>query len=425
MLFYRTRRARHALTIIEVMIAIGVILIGLLGVAALIPIAAEDASASVRMDSGVRMAASVTADLRARDIGSFSNVYYWDNDLRNDDGRGVNAQPARKSPVADLDAPSFEQQASYRTGRMAAFCIDPGFLSVAQAPSDLQTLPINRNAYQLSRFPYYNEFYDGLSPPNALLGSLNSGYPSPRMWRIGFGAPPSSAARPFYPPGVTNLLIRGEHELVMDRSDDKLAPLGQLINPLSGDVVGSRQYEARYSWIATVAPVDGSDLYKLSVVVIENRARSSGITPAAMSPYQATTSRDNLPSERLAWIANGVSLGSNSEVEIYASELVSSDVKSGQWVMLSNQPYINGQPHPTIPAIHRWFRVVQTGPVETGEFAVPQLGSVDNVWRRSVVLDGPNWSYEGNGNDGTIRNDTYMTIVEGAVAVIESDIRIH
>lgn len=429
---------RMGLTIMEVLISIGVILVGLLGVSALIPVAAENARSAIRTDVAVRYGVSITSELRARGIGDLTNYIRRDNDPRNDDFLGANTNTVAR-PIAlgvPNDSPSMRLATNGngipRSGVLASFCIDPLLLSQFQTPAETTLSPNNRNAYDRSRFPYYNEYYNGLPRPNEQLANLGSGFPLPRMWRI---APPSltSSVR-FLSPTVAWNFASSESELSFQSPDDRLDPVGQIVNVYQYNVAGSeasgigavasRQTEDLFTWFATlVPPPDGSNTYKLSTVVVERRGIGEAPLQTDMNPYLARTTRDNYKAERVVWIESAISLGSTTEVEVYGNELVSDKIVANQWVMLSAQPAItvsgNVIPSPTLPAVHRWFRVLQVGESVPGTYTSP-AGSFDG-WRRRVVLDGPNWSFA---NGGSMIDDTYMTIIDGAVAVIENDIRL-
>ena len=94
--------------------------------------------------------------------------------------------------------------------------------------------------------------------------------------------------------------------------------------------------------------------------------------------------------------------------------------------MLSRQRHENssGTYLPTGAAIHRWFRVLRAEEAERGtvdEDYVWDSGSTE-VWRRWVTLAGSDWAFEDGAPDQ--RDDTFCTIVTGAVSVIESEVEL-
>lgn len=423
----RLAPSKRGLTIIEVVFAIGIVMVGLLGIAALIPIAAEDANSSIRTDAAIRYGSSMLAELRARDVGTFNNLYRLDIDPRDDDFTATSSpgDAAIFRPVTGTfpsDSPSLPRLAQYRRGRLASFCIDPLFLSQHQSAGEMVVLGNERNAYQRDRFPYYNEYYNGVLPPKDEL-TIGNGWPFPRLWRVSYAKPYTNSPTRFISPNVATWLTSSANELSFTKVDDRLDPVGQIIDPLSATAEGVRQTENRYSWLATATPpLDGSNTYKLSVVVVDRRNTVNAPLLADTAPDANASLRDAYGEERVTWVSSAVSLGSTVEVEINGSEKFSDKVVAGQWVMMSQQPHVNNNgnliPHPSIPASHRWFRVVQVGPVQ-----YVTIGNA-NCWRRRLVLDGPSWSFANNSSGTPELGDTYLTIVTGAVAVIESDIRI-
>ena len=53
-------------------------------------------------------------------------------------------------------------------------------------------------------------------------------------------------------------------------------------------------------------------------------------------------------------------------------------------------------------------------------------GGTHNVWRRWVTLAGPDWAFQDEpaGTNTTPIDDTFCTIVSGAVSVVESEVLI-
>ncbi|QDS93404.1 hypothetical protein FF011L_21740 [Roseimaritima multifibrata] len=454
-------RQRHGVTIVEVLFAIGVILIGLVGVVAIIPVAGRDAGEALRIDAANRIASGVMDELVARDLKSMTGLVYWDNDPLADDysvsgqvlGTGsVNDVVSLTSPgmrsvsallegptlsisgtatrLKGLDSPGFAYKfqssgstPGYRTTRMASFCLDPDFLS-KNDPST-STLGTTRNAYQISRFPYYSEWYSPLTSPTASIDTSSLGLPHPRMFRI-----TASGTGGFTPSLIADVLTHVDSSMMAYRPEDKSLQPSQVLNNLdaAGTTAGSRRTGGRYTWLATISPpIDGSLSYNVTVVVIESRGGTTDIAGAG------GTADTNPTSERVLWVTNGISFGSTAQVTVYGSNAIDDSIRAGEWVMLSQQAYnSSGTPSGTMPAVHRWFRVqrvteVEKGPFGTGDNILPYT-SLTDVWRRDVVLEGPSWQF-GSVNNGTVTpaalavaDDSYMTVIDGAVSIREATI---
>lgn len=470
---------RHGVTIVEVLFAIGVILIGLLGVLAIIPVAGRDAGEAIRIDTASRMAQTISNELVSRDIESLDGLVYSDNDPLGDDFNypgpsqrlgpagavaatdvatltPANQIPAREldklldRPVIEtsppsgpwlykgLDSPglmgffsgdSVAQTATFRRTRMASFCLDPDFL--ARNPTYL--LGPQRNAYQPARFPYYSEWYSPVFPPQASLGSVGSIPPLPRMYRVGIGVLGRYARQQ-----IADALTHSDGSLMMYRPRDRTVPPSQVMVNLdpAGATSGTRQDKNRYTWIATVTPpLDGSNHYNMTVVVIESREPFAGLYDLGSTPGNAGPDVNPI-SERVCWVTNPVQLGSTIEVTAYGSDAIDDTIRPGQWVMLSRQVYETDgsgtplRPHRRLPAAHRWYRVQRVTEAERGAFTQAPYTNLTGCWRRQVVLEGPTWEFgtANNGNGGAaevlLADDTYMTIVHGAVAIKERTIEL-
>ncbi|WP_153555171.1 type IV pilus modification PilV family protein [Roseimaritima sediminicola] len=476
----RTRHTRAAVTIIEVLFAIGVILIGLVGVVALIPIAGRDAGEALRLDAANRIASSAAAELSGRNLRSLDGLVFLDIDPMNDDGMTpptiidsstdhadakpqlMQATPPANSRIrvvkdlldrprflfpppgnpvgrecAGLDAPgfalSFNPSAGFRETRMASFCIDPDFIA-KNATTAVLPMSGPRNAYQTARFPYYSEWYSALTPPSAALPGVGTRPPLPRMYRVGVGS-----ASSFVASMVADALTQADGSLMMHRPKDRTLPPSQVMNNMDAgsSVPGSRRSAGRYTWLATVTPpLDGSLHYNVTVVVIESREAYANTYDFASAPA-SPSAEENPASERVFWVTNPVQLGSTIEVSMYGPETVDADVRPGEWVMLSRQVYETDgsgtpvRPHSTQPAVHRWYRVQRILGKEEGPFNnQPPFTTLSGVWKRQVILEGPPWQFgfENNGNSATpetlLADDTYATVVEGAVSIREFSIQL-
>ncbi len=458
----RSGAVRNGVTIIEVLFAIGVILIGLVGVVAIIPIAGRDAGEALRLDAANRMAESVLSELKARDLESMGGLIYNDIDPLSDDLNyqfthqriGVSngetplrpgalglklvapfvdrpvledpSQPAGTTPAyyfKGLDSPSFAQRfvvsdPTYRTTRMASFCLDPDFFMKNTSPN----LTGTRNGYQPARFPYYSEWYRPWDSPTAAVTVGGSRHPHPRMYRVGVS---NASGTGLAPALLADVLTHADSSLMMHRPKDRSLEPSQIVQNLdsSNQIAGSRSAAGRYSWIATITPpIAGSTAYTVTVVIIQAREAFAGIDPAV----SVSDAKTNPQSERLFWVANPISLGSTVQVTVIGPETVDHTIRPGEWVMLSRQGYqvVSGNYVPAAngPGVHRWFRVQRVTAPETGPLA--------GTWQKTVVLEGPNWGFGdidivgGLNAEQQAADDTYMTVIDGAISIKESTIEI-
>ena len=488
-----TSRPRVGVTLMEVIFAIGVILAGLVGIAALIPIAVDNANATMELDRSISESISASAKAEAADLSDLGQLVMFDKPIQGSvPVAGTTCQPSgRIVTVRDkidamlvnlpcLDSPGYGHGGG--TALAAGLCIDPlGMSNVAldgtytANPSAIEPFVApdpSDSAYDVSRFPYFSERYNVLSPPNQAVNTpatfgagLTKPWPmGPRMYRL-------SVKSPLYDsiddgvPALPDYLYQAS--LISKRSMNNLFRASGGVAGLDGDhkedppsllssstLFGSAAIDngftrdSRYSWFITLAPPFlGGNSFRQSIVIVKDRLpptpRRLGDPLSLQKPsYAASDEDDNPESENLAWVgvAIGFSGGAGGDVRIFGSGFTDDLVQPGQYVMLSRQPHLitagglvaNG------PAVHRWYKVLRVGDsrtipnLATGETVVPNWphGTPPPVWSRWLTLSGPDWTFQdesggsmGGGNTSAI-DDTFCTIVPGAVSVIESQIRL-
>ncbi len=159
---------------------------------------------------------------------------------------------------------------------------------------------------------------------------------------------------------------------------------------------------------------------------------------------QLTEVRDHPSSERIAWAYDfiGFKGGAGGDVAIIASGSVVDRIRPGQWVMLSRQDYSASLPLAQRgPATHTWYRIVAADAptipeITTANFPYRFAGidpssppaNTSGMWSRVLTLDGPDWDFNlatpGTYGDDFLQDDTIVTIVDGAVEVIQSQVLI-
>lgn len=477
---------RDGVTIMEALFAIGVVLLGLLGLAAVIPIAARRAKQTLSSDRATADATAILSALGPQQILDARSLFVMDEDLNDlylvrDVGSGnVLAQTGRyqlegllsetKDPSPPplnpstanrfnprhhsrtrsiFDSPSFSrivQRAA--SGVYGSVCIDPRFFPESGVTT-------RTDAYRYGCFPYYDGRTNPLASPAAALNSTQWNV-SPRMWRAGMLADPAQLTDAGFPtvehytsfdssiPGhrilprparnqLAQLATQSEvenkflldNDLVWQKSDkdrslDIVPFFSAETTDSDGFSAGKRLANNRYSWIATITPpIDGGVTSEISIVVMENRDvpdLADVSNSAGGSPSQ----------ERLTWVgkAIGFSEGAGGDVQIFGTNQVSTELKTGQWVMLSRQAWdapiydgniVSGNA-PIGPAVHRWFKVINVD--EAIQSTTPY--TTQGVWSRWVTLAGPDWDFGRTGASGFLEREsgTFCTLVDGAISVI-------
>lgn len=340
---------RHGVSLLEVIFSIGIVAVGLLGVMVLLPIGGSRVAHGIVADMGDRVGRSA---IRQFDVQLMRQPNMW---ARYD----VTLSPKAYATV--LPSPG------------VSYCIDP--LCVA-------TL-VDTNAY------------------TAIAGSFPSipqvAATDPRMFRI--------SLRPAV--GLSNVqgMKRAQAEQSFLYQDDLTVSLpdDRTLLPIqsfgSGNV--KRQYEGRFSWLATLTPKDAAagDLYVLSIVVLHRR--DLGMTLPAATP--GTEEPEN---ERLVNVtfATGVTLapgGGDVTLVTRSTTRPEKDLRLGQgeWVLLMGASGAR--------SVFKWYRVLA---VE------PDTRSVGGLFKRDVTLFGPDW-------DATLPTQQAL-LMNGVVAVYEKTIRL-
>lgn len=400
---------RRGVTLIEVIFSIGVILIGLVGVVAILPLAGRRAQDSISISVGSGMCDAVFHDLQTRNFLSRS-LYF---------------NTTTNTPIGVADVASLSP---------GSFCIDPLFVANLDANGTIPPTVLS-NQYEPRLFPYYKNTHDPTQDPST---SFTSSWPvQPRMLRVGV------LEESIVSPATTRGSISIEESLALvERGDDIpfVRPKDRTLNATikganavtSGTTYGKLLSTGEYSWIATVNPLPGGEYASVSVVVIRNRERSFTLPTTTTAPSRPD---GNQIGERLAYVtyATGFRGGAGGVVHLISNLNTVSTVQSNDWLMLSR----------TTPAgdIHRWYRVsavdgkavkerrpiaedATAGDVKPG---LPGTGAeLRDIWSRKLYLDGPDWSFNfvsGTLPDGyadtTFADNTVATLVEGVVSVTE------
>lgn len=209
---------------------------------------------------------------------------------------------------------------------------------------------------------------------------------------------------------------------------DRSLPALQLFD-VSGGVPLQRLAQGRFSWMATVAPkVEASapsDEYVLSVVVFHDRPNDLFLTPYASGGNENILERVvnvafNVPGvltndgtsggEVLLYVPTAAIPGGPLTPQEFAEERLK--LRAGDWLMLAGS--ISG-PTPTIVQVPRfqWYRVVHVDPDVHYQAAA---GGLPDRYERYATLSGQDW------NTGLLQQ--YAMLMEGVVAVYEKTIRL-
>lgn len=370
---------RAGITLIEVMFSMGVAFIGLLGVAMIIPLAADQLGRATRADVGGSFGVAMLDDLQVRKFHSPRNWLAW------------NPNRGTFQPVMDFSA--------FIPGD--SFCLDPNLL--------MRLDPSHPNWLSFQSFP---------------AGVANT---DPAMLRVTIRGMPgltdpntndnieeysvSAASEPINR-AMLEALVMQTDDLIFSRPADETLPPLQEFSAVNSPA-DRRQYNGRFSWLVTFSPFfDMRDavagqipyrgaypqqrLYTMSLVIFDGRV----IDPT-------------LPPERVA-SATLVGAGIGGGDIILESPIEDNiDVRTGDWIMLGlrvpNTAY-SGQPQ-NWPAVFRWYQVAGTD-------RDVHFDTSNGIYRREVYLDGADWHLPNMGLTAQ------ATIISGVAAVYEKTVRL-
>ncbi|MGB7323516.1 MAG: hypothetical protein WBD31_01500 [Rubripirellula sp.] len=424
---------RRGITLVEVMFAMGVALIGLVGLISVLPVAGRRTQDAINLNDGSALAHSIFDELKSRGILKQA-AWRVRSDLSV--ARAATLNPNRAGGADALD-------------NATSWCIDPLFVaSTASALSEADGGFFNTyidsagNGYRRLLFPYYraehNPLYDpSINGTNRSTSDENWWIPTPTYGANGASTSPfGSRMTRVGLPGVSSILQRGiEAEFIVDDRDgiSSNGPKDRSLNATmqgrtvvpSGFEFGKALTDGSLSWIATVNKLPGTDFASVAVIILRNRDR--GFTTYLNTAAGAAPSpNENAVDERLAYVtyASGFSGGAGGTVHIVGASNTSSELSTNDWVMLSRRNASGND-------IHRWYRVLSVGK-EALEITMPDpvTGSTRTVWEHKIFLDGPDWTFgfdtapadtiDAPGPaDTSVADNTYVTILKDVVAVAE------
>lgn len=347
---------RRGISVIEVLFAIGVAAVGLLGVVILLPVALNSVGRGTVADRASRTAENSWAEVYARSMLDTSKWWWRNRAMTPTTIQYVNAS----TNTDDL---------------FRAWCIDPRFV----AYNGLVDFDINSNWVGSNLFPYVQPVAGAARMERITLDS-------------GLGAMMSAA--------VADQIFMSRDDLVFDLPDDKsLPPAPQYGNGVRDSTTGKigtqRQFQGDMSWMATLVPkYDESgafnDEYLLSIVMFQKRD---------------PTFAYNEINERVANVTAFPGGGLNGGAVTIQSG-ISADylhLRPGNWVLLMSRPLPPASATaPLTGQQFRWYKVTET------EVEPRQISTGPDLWERDVTLDGPDWRPDITTEIGLITNVVHV-----------------
>lgn len=380
--------SRAAVSLVEVIFAMGVILIGILGVMSILPLAGRRAQDSVSLSVGAAMGDSVASEILA---------HRW-------------LKTHRLRFIKDANTLSSELGSDFRidyTAPVSPFCIDPLLTSTEGK--------VVANAYDTTFFPFFNPRHAPLLDPSSAGSLVLPNLPLRRMVRVGvlrnrIEAHPHpvdvmASANPLLTPGEALQAVERRDDLLFVRPKDRTKSAFMSGNRLTSGVLdyAARFPSGEFTWIATVNPERGERYATLSIVILRKRARMLDIPTG---PSAAPIPEKNAISERIAIVtmSSGFSGGAGGMTTIASNSNTVPRVRAGEWVMLSS---FNNHTGDLMP-VHRWYRIAAIA----GDAVI---NTATGTWTRELHLDGPDWDFA---------NPTFVTLLDGVVSVTNHFVRL-
>lgn len=380
-------RRNSGMTILEVLFAILIVTVGLLGAIAVFPVAGQ-AARKGRITDEVTIAADAA-------IHKFDAQY-----MRRPDRWIAYVDNSPNPPLIYRgDAlPTVFPQEFWRT----SFCLDPSFTARNRAAH-------SNTEQNWTRFPAF---------PQATVSS-------PRMQRLTLSAfGPAGGLVPMAPAHADKSFTVAD-ELVYGRNEhDGGQPPWQEYWVFPGTMIPeNREESGNLSWFATLIPqidlLRGSRPTRYVLSVVFFYGRSPQATRDFSVPVSPPFAEDRWPDGE--WTVNiaGSDFYSQGfgggEVRLNADFAEKLALKSGDWVMLAGNapalPDASGNPTTSAP-IFRWYRISDVDDIDTA--------SINGTTRyvRNATLIGGDWQTYDLDKNGQ-PDDIEVTVVPGVVSVVE------
>ena len=408
------------ITLVEVLFAVGIIVIGLLGMAGLLAVAGSEMRKGLNADAMSTVANNASSEFDIRSMRSTSLYLRY------------NRASAR-----------FQ---GFTPGPGMSFCIDPGFIAyrTAQVPDPVNTgntvpgIPVNPLQQNQTLLPFQGSGDYFPYSPITTDPTLNLEARMPRVTlrrTVGGG-----------PMGILQAgeLFVGHDDLSYQRNDALVAPSQIYATDASANRI-KRLNLGQYTWFATVTPeITGAistglenDRFILSIVVLEGRDfRDTYHVGLDGEPGDAGTDDDgntltddvlelgyagsddkysySLESERVVEVVITGSGISGGEVMLKAPTAAQLTLRPSDWIMLSANS--------SVGSIFRWYRVSYTES-EVKLVADPSNGN-PLYYKRNAVLEGADWNRPEWFPNQTLFYPTQATIMNDIIGVYQRPIRL-
>jgi hypothetical protein len=387
-------RNRRGISLIEVLISMFVLLFGLMGVAAIFPVASHYVLEGDKRDRSAGLAQVAFEELKARKILRPETWLYANLVAGGPTSPDFLVQMPSLSPQKTVGNFNMNMlfpghvtsgDVTYPFGFGYAFVLDPlGAIAGLQA-----------NTPNLDLLPTETIGNPWLNPPSPRLGILGERWP---VRRLTLNVNPSLAATPVIIPSETaknTFTLRNDLAVVQPKAGDRPSIQRWQVynnntpNNPNDDTLLARDYLGDYSWLATVVPTSTEALLGLAPI---NNVKDAWyeVSTAVFYKREVTPSASvggSAGSERLI---SGEFLNS-SELAIYDPSGVAGNVdtavdglKPGNWIAVMGVNQVTGT------FLMKWYKVLAID-TETSLLYTQTSTPANNKQGRYVMVQGPTW----------------------------------
>lgn len=401
----------------EVLFAIGVLMVGILGIAAVLPVGTKNAAGALRTDASTSAIENQVSNAMARVGGRPETILLPIPSLQ-----GFNTGDAVVSGLATETRPVQPNQryVSASVGQAGnalpsddisiagpndapivapAFCIDPAFLAAANNLRNDVGAVNSRvlNSYDRTKFPCYDFNYNPTIAPGLQMNSTTAWPITPRMLRVSVSPQLTTAPTD----AVARVLLSERDGLPLTKTKDKTQSPGLLFNTFGASGAMDVQKTGAYSSMVTFAPTSATATnYDVSVIVYESRQLTAfnttslsedfvlaPFTPAQNSTVWPLKSNTNIEPPTYGDEVMGVVTATQGLIEngvgtfqFAQSSRCNPEVKVGQWLMLTRFDVASG--------INRyaWYRISDI-------ITPPYLDPSGDMYIAKVEVRGQDWLY--------------------------------
>lgn len=467
-MIHQSNTNRRGITILEVIIAMGIAIFGLLSVMAIVPFAARRAKSGLEIEEGAQMAQRALGDFNAHEMANPENWLAWSPlPIPAPYGKAAGwnrlvEMPAFESPLSSPSPPPGNPNERWFFDE--AILIDPLFCAVNpqvthfpycyESPlgfpgpfidEETGISGIYRDALLADPVPPGFTAYDSVAPTVRRV-SLASG-----LSNSTFAFPmPLAMAREIFETGddLSTRNLEPEESLLTPDFEFKRVQYYEGIDPTNGLPVETKELAfGETSWVAMLVPENPQrTVWKLFIIVLRDRDPSFGMDlinervarirgaggengdPISQDcGFQSAvlTGSGNAVARRgglvrlESWGTTGLLAGGQPTPGTPVWNTMERDlaIAPNQWVMLA-------QYGPQGQRRYQWYRVLSASPnTELGPQGALYLNGLQAP-SRTVTLIGPDWDARGAGDAALGGGDTLVYTMNNVVSVYERTIQV-